>query len=147
MSLYRHILLALDLSEDSALITERAQQLAELHQAKLSLIHVVDYLLLNDAAYGSELLNADISEAMQRSAKQQLLAIADRLELPHQNCWLEMGDPKSEIIRVATEQTADLIVVGSHNRNFVEELFSSSTANGLLHHTPCDVLAVHLNQQ
>lgn len=57
--------------------------------------------------------------------------------------WLEMGSPKTEIIRVATENQVDLIVVGSHGRHGLA-LLLGSTANGVLHHAPCDVLAVRL---
>jgi len=54
-----------------------------------------------------------------------------------------MGSPKTEIIRVAQENGVDLIVVGSHGRHGLA-LLLGSTANGVLHYAPCDVLAVRL---
>lgn len=54
-----------------------------------------------------------------------------------------MGSPKLEIVRVAEERQVDLIVVGSHGRHGLA-LLLGSTANGVLHHAKCDVLAVRL---
>ena len=44
MSLYKHILLATDLSDESAIVAKKAGELAKLHQAKLSIAHVVEYM-------------------------------------------------------------------------------------------------------
>ena len=54
-----------------------------------------------------------------------------------------MGSPKTEIVRVANEHKVDLIIVGSHGRHGLA-LLLGSTANGVLHHATCDVLAVRL---
>ena len=54
-----------------------------------------------------------------------------------------MGSPKTEIVRVANENKVDLIIVGSHGRHGLA-LLLGSTANGVLHHATCDVLAVRL---
>jgi universal stress protein A len=51
--------------------------------------------------------------------------------------------PGPEIVRVAEEESADLIIVGSHGRHGLA-LLLGSTANNVLHHAPCDVMAVRL---
>jgi universal stress protein A len=54
-----------------------------------------------------------------------------------------MGSPKLEIVRVAEENNVDLIIVGSHGKHGIA-LLLGSTANGVLHHAKCDVLAVRI---
>jgi universal stress protein A len=76
-------------------------------------------------------------------AKTRLAKLAEKLYVPKDRLWLEMGSPKIEIIRVAKENKVDLIVVGSHGRHGLA-LILGSTANGVLHHANCDVLAVRL---
>ena len=44
MQTYKHLLLAVDFAPDSELVVERAFALKALFEARLSLIHVVDYL-------------------------------------------------------------------------------------------------------
>ena len=56
---------------------------------------------------------------------------------------LVFGRPESEIHRLANEQNADVIVVGSHGRHGIA-LLLGSTANGVLHGATCDVLAVRV---
>jgi universal stress protein A len=77
------------------------------------------------------------------SAKKSLIKMGEKLAVTEDRQWLEMGSPKLEIIRVANENDVDLIVVGSHGRHGLA-LLLGSTANGVLHHATCDVLAVRL---
>ncbi|MEW8014407.1 MAG: universal stress protein, partial [Candidatus Sedimenticola endophacoides] len=56
---------------------------------------------------------------------------------------VEVGVPKREIVRVAQEHGADLIVLGSHGRHGLQ-LLLGSTASGVLHLAGCDVLAVRI---
>jgi universal stress protein A len=147
MALYRRILLALDFSEFDQQIAAKAQQLAASNQAELSLLHVVDNLLFNDAAYGSEVLNIEIAGELQSVAETRLRQFADSLHIPHNRCRVEIGSPKIEIVRAAQAQHADLIIVGTHSRNFLQEMLLGSTASGVLHHADCDVLAVRLKEK
>jgi universal stress protein A len=87
--------------------------------------------------------NLDLTEEIMAAAKKRLTKLAERLNVPQDRMWLEMGSPKLEIVRVAKENNVDLIIVGSHGRHGLA-LLLGSTANGVLHHAVCDVLAVRL---
>jgi len=144
MNNYKHILLAADFSEHGQRVSERANDLARRYQARLSIIHVVDNLPITDATYGPVIpFDVDLTEELMKAAKKRLAEEAEKLQIPEENRWLELGSPKLEIIRVAEEQHVDLIVVGSHGRHGLA-LLLGSTANGVLHHAPCDVMAVRL---
>ena len=53
---------------------------------------------------------------------------------------LETGNPVSEIVRVAQETRADLIVMGSHGRTGLARLLMGSVAEHVVREAPCAVL-------
>jgi universal stress protein A len=55
-----------------------------------------------------------------------------------------MGNTKAEILRVAEEEGADLIVLGSRERHGLAILVNL-TEDTVLHAAHCDVLAVRLS--
>jgi universal stress protein A len=144
MENYKHILLAVDFYEHCEAVANRAKDLAIKYQAKLSIIHVVDSLPITDASYGGDIpFNMDITTELMAGAKKRLAKLAEKLAVTEDRQWLEMGSPKTEIVRIAEENKVDLIVIGSHGRHGLA-LLLGSTANGVLHHATCDVLAVRL---
>jgi universal stress protein A len=143
MNHYTHILLGVDFSEHSRQVTARAQEMAARNQAKLSLIHVVENLPITDAAYGPIPFDVDLTQEWLDASKERLRILGVELGIPEERQWLEMGSAKLELVRVAEENQVDLIVVGSHGRHGLA-LLLGSTANGVLHHAKCDVLAVRL---
>lgn len=143
MGSYKHILLAVDF-ESVEIVAVRAKALAENYQAALSLIHVVDNMPIPDTGYGLDTaLDVDLTSEMIVAAKKQLSGLANKLGVEEDRLWVELGSPKLEITRVAEENQVDLIVVGSHGRHGLA-LLLGSTANSVLHHAKCDVLAVRL---
>jgi len=143
MAIYQHILLAVDFSDHSNHVAIVAKQLAEQNQALLSVVHVVDNLPLTDAAYGPIPFDVEFTQELLDSTKIELKKFAAELNIPEEKQWLEMGSPKLEIVRIADENKVDLIVIGSHGRHGFA-LLLGSTANSVLHHANCDVLAVRL---
>lgn len=143
MNHYKHILLAVDFSEHGKQVSSKALDMASRNQAQLSLIHVVENLPITDAAYGPIPFDVDLTQEWLEASKQRLEKIGDELNVPTERQWLEMGSAKLEIVRIAEENNVDLIIVGSHGRHGLA-LLLGSTANGVLHHAKCDVLAVRL---
>ena len=54
----------------------------------------------------------------------------------------ELGHPVDRIIRVAQDEQADLIVMGSRGLGGFKRLVLGSVSEGVLHHAPCPVLIV-----
>jgi universal stress protein A len=146
MANYKHILLAVDFSEHGNDVTSKAKELAELNQAQLSVVHVLENLPITDAMYGPIPFDVDFTESLLEEAKNRLAEAAEKLGVPADRQWLEMGSPKLEVVRVADENQVDLIIIGSHGRHGLG-LLLGSTANGVLHHAHCDVLAVRLKTE
>ena len=141
---YQHIMIAADFSQHSDEICRKAQSLAEQYQSSLSLCHVVEDFPLTDFAYEPMIsVDIDMREALLETGKKQLAKLADKLGIPADRQYVECGSPGHDIVRIADEKQVDLIVVGSHGRHGIKMLLGS-TANAVLHHAHCDVLAVRL---
>jgi universal stress protein A len=144
MTIYQHILLAVDFSEDSRYITQKTSEMVKQFAAKLSIVHILDNIPMPDTSYGTVIaLNDEIDNALLNQEKANLNKIGERLNVPENQRWLIWGSPKEEICALAAQQHVDLIIVGSHGRHGLA-LLLGSTANDVLHHAPCDVLAVRL---
>jgi universal stress protein A len=142
MGTYRRILLAIDLTEESAQVTRRALALAQAFDADVHVIHVIEPLSL---AYGGDVpmdLSA-VQEQIQTQAKAQLTEFARCIGVPPERQHLVFGRPETEIHRLAKELKIGLVVIGSHGRHGLA-LLLGSTANSVLHGAPCDVLAVRV---
>jgi universal stress protein A len=140
--LYRKILLVVDLSEDSAVVGARARAVAAACAAELALLHVVEYVPLEPM--GESLLPAaSLEQELVQQAGVRLQEFAAGLGLPPAACRVEIGNTKAEIVRVAAEAGADLVVIGSRERHGLSILVNL-TEDTVLHAAPCDVLAVRL---
>ena len=145
MADYRHILLAVDFSDDAKQVIDKALDMARRNGATLSLIHVVEY---TSSMYAGDIPlpeDLDLDHRLAEQAEQRLNQLAGELGVPEAERRVEIGVPKREIVRVAEEIGADLIVIGSHGRHGLQ-LLLGSTANGVLHQAPCDVLAVRISK-
>lgn len=143
---YKQILLGLDLKEQSANVGRKAVELARANGAQLSLVHVVEFIPVDPA--GEALLPppVNLEEELVESAKQRLEALAAELGVPDAPRRVEIGTIKTEILRVAQEIEADLIVLGSYERHGLA-LLLGSTEKSVISHAPCDILAIRLQPQ
>ncbi len=145
MGEYNHILVGVDLTVESRDVSKRACALRNAFDCKLSCVHVIEPLSL---AYGGDIPMdlSTIQEQIQDTAKTHLAEFAASLDIPEADRHLIFGRPETEIHTLADEIGADLIVVGSHGRHGLA-LLLGSTANGVLHGAPCDVLAVRVGHK
>lgn len=142
MTAYRNILLVVDLSDDSATIGRRALAVAQACDARLSLLHVVEYVPVEPM--GETLLPAvQIEEELVTRAADRLTVLARELGIADAPRHVATGNIKAEIVRAAEEQQADLIVLGCRERHGLSILVNF-TEDTVLHASPCDVLAVRL---
>lgn len=143
---YKHLLIAVDLTEDCHKVIDRAVELAGYTAAKLSLVHVIEPMSM---AFGGD-VPLDLSALQQEQvaqAQQQLDAVsAQHPQLKKEDCRLIFGQPRLEIHQLAKDLGCDLIVTGTHGRHGLA-LLLGSTSNDLLHGAVCDTLAVHLPKQ
>ncbi|MFL0798549.1 MAG: universal stress protein [Cellvibrionaceae bacterium] len=139
---YNTIIIGLDLSDESDTVLEQALSLRNDSSAHISLIHVLEPLTF---AYGGD-IPMDLSEVQNQMVAQgeiKLKQIAADKQLDNVDSQVIIGQPATELHRIAKENDAELIVVGSHGRHGLA-LLLGSTANSVLHGAECDMLAVRV---
>lgn len=138
--MYKHILFATDLTDETDYILNKVRGMRGFTNAKLSIVHVVEPLPGYSYAYlGIE----DIEGQLIEEAKSAVAKVGSALSVESKDQFVEVGPTKSKILSVAESIGADLIVCGSHGRHGLS-LLLGSTANAILHGAKCDVLTVRL---
>lgn len=143
MTAYRHILIAVDLTEDSKQVGQRACALAKDSDARLSLLHVVEYVPVDPAGEAMLPPPVNMEDELVVAARQRLDSLAESLGIPDCDRYVEIGNIKTELARVAEAEGVDLIVLGSRERHGLA-LLLGSTEKSVVGSAPCDVLAVRL---
>jgi universal stress protein A len=143
---YRHILAAVDLTDESYQVLDIAQILGEQERAELSVVHVVKPFHHTYAGLSPATI-ADAGIRFEAEADQQahahLKVIAASRGLAADDMVVRHGPPPLEIQDLALELGSDMLVVGTHGKHGVE-LLLGSVANAVIHGTSCDVLAVRI---
>ena len=144
-SVYKHVVLASDLSEHSQFVANRAAAVAKASGAKLSIVHVLTHA---NVAYAGEFtipLDIEFDHALKKQAANQLTKLAKKHNVPAKSLHLLEGSVKLAITDFAKKVKADLIVVGTHSHTGLEILLGSQ-ANAILHAASCDVLVVRIKK-
>lgn len=140
MSEYQHILVAVPSNDDGRRLLIRAHALAQRFRARLTIVHVVEYLPL-DAGNGMMLPPADLSGEMIEQARTLICGWCHELEIDPATVHVLVDNVKTGIVQQAERYAADLIVVGHHRHQGLSALFNH-TEEGVLARASCDVLAV-----
>jgi universal stress protein A len=143
---YKKILVAVDLTEEAQEVLNRAREVAQQNGAELSVIVVVKPINQVYSGFDVAALSADaalIEVDAVRQAESRLAEHAQALNIPAKRTYVGRGSPAYEIRAMAEELAVDLIVMGTHGRHGLG-LLLGSTATGVLHGCPCDVLTVRI---
>jgi len=137
--MYHHILVPVEHSDADRTILAHAQNLARMMNAKLTLVHVADGWV----ARNYQALELRESEEMQedRAYLDQLCGDV-RSSGFDVDCRLAMGDPASEILRVADEAGVDLIAMATHGHRFIADVLKGATADRVRHLAKVPVLMI-----
>jgi universal stress protein A len=144
MNEYKHLLLPTDLTEASEPAARRAQMMARHMNSEMTILHIVDYV--PPLWIANELPDEFATESsLVERARTHLSTWLDKLELEGGQQLVSAGSPKRIIVETARKIGTDLIVMGTHGDRGIARIVGS-TARGVLHDAPCDVLVVHLDQ-
>lgn len=144
MAKYQRILAAMDLTPEGTKVLEQAIELSQQYGATLTLVNVVEHIPSVYSAESTFPEIPDIEKQLMEKAEAQMAKIQEEYKITECTSFIRSGSAKHEIIDLAKEIDADLIVAGSHGRHGLQ-LLLGSTANGILHLAKCDVLAVRIS--
>jgi universal stress protein A len=115
--------------------------LASSHNAELQLLHVVDHLHGFDNYLILSMAPHEISERMEKHANEDLSEVVNQIkETVKTKKAVRHGKASVQIIKMAREMKADLIVMGSHGRTGLSHVIIGSVAEAVVRHAYCPVL-------
>ena len=146
MSDYTHILMAVDFTKSAEQILAKALDIAEHNNAKLSLLHVVEYMPPVDYVNDPMVSNWVVDDnEMLEQAKKSLQKFSKQHSLKNVDLNVQFGRPKHVISQFVKDQQCDLVIIGSHWRHGIS-IFLGSTASAVLHALPCDILTIKIEE-
>ena len=141
----RKILCPVDLSPCADHALAYAAELAEKLSAELTVLYAVPDVLpmMPDATMPMPISSSDAGELLAngRTALAERLAAAP-VSRVNPKSEVRLGSAETEIVEVAKELAADLIVIGTHGRTGLAHFFLGSVAEKIVRTAPCPVLTV-----
>ena len=149
----KKVLIALDFDPSAQKVAEAGYSLAKTMKAEVTLLHVI----LDPVNYSSPghitvmgfggyvdtgTIQTDTVNAMKKTSMQFLDKSKEHLGDKHIHNLVGEGDCAESILKAAKEMHADIIVVGSHSRKWLENIVMGSVSEKVLHHTTIPLLII-----
>jgi nucleotide-binding universal stress UspA family protein len=116
---------------------------------QVKVLHVVEppSLLMGREMGGYDPEFEMVWKALREQAKELVAKAAEKLRAAKFKVSTELveGDPKSQIIDIANEWNADMIVLGSHGRTGINRFLMGSVSQAVVRHAHCSVEIIRKN--
>jgi nucleotide-binding universal stress UspA family protein len=134
------VLCAIDLSDITSQVLASAAEMAEMYDAKLLVVHVVEVW---DTRY--DFIVPDIIKKIEAEAKEKV-----RAELAHLGKTTEVpvyvtvvkGHASVKLVEIIRKEKPELVVVGSHGKRGIDQILLGSVAEKVVRIAPSSVLVV-----
>ena len=144
------ILLATDGCEESELAALKAVELSQSTDSELHVVHVglVPSFLMSHP----EILSYDrkLYERIEEGSRELLRKLSWRVKVAGgtvAGTHLRMGEVDLEIVGLAKELEAGLIVMGCRGHRGIRRVIEGSTSDAVIRHAPCPVLVVRSHER
>jgi nucleotide-binding universal stress UspA family protein len=149
----KNVLIALDFDPSAQKVAEAGYALAKTMNAEVTLLHVI----LDPVNYSSPghitvmgfggymdpgTIQTDTVAAMKKASLQFLDKSREYLGDKTIHTRVGEGDCADSILKAAKDLHADIIVVGSHSRKWLENIVMGSVSEKVLHHTTIPLLII-----
>lgn len=150
----KNVLIALDYGLSAQKIAEKGVELAKSMNAKVTLLHVVAddiyYTSLDSAPfigfYGYDFFNIMNNDSLIASSLKFLGKIKSHLKESEIQIIAEAGDFSTVILETATKKHFDIIVLGSHSKNWLERTVMGSVTESVLAKTKIPMFIVPIKE-
>lgn len=136
-----HILVPTDFSAPSLKAVAYAKELARQTGARVSLLHIIEPVVLPDAA-AMCVLPDDQLVARMRKRLSELGESYEEKGFNFERVIVRKGTPFHEIALAAAAADSDLIVIATHGYTGLKHVLMGSTAERVVRHARCPVLVV-----
>ena len=144
------ILLATDGSEEAELATNRAMDLAQSTDSELHVVHVGVVPLVLESYPGTLGYYDKLYERIEEESRERLRKESLRVKAAGgtvAGAHLRKGKVDLEIVALAEELRADLIVMGCRGHRGIRRAIEGSISDGVIRHAPCPVLVVRREKE
>lgn len=139
--LFEKILIAIDGSERNRTAVEEGLQLARECDSTVYAVYVMD-VNISGSSSADVMVIRDTWTLIQREAEDTLARIRSIAGGVNLETVILEGKHAAEIVRFATENSIDLIVIGTKGKQGFERLLLGSVAEQVVRSAPCKVLVV-----
>ena len=136
----RKILVPTDFSPNSDVALRYACEFALKYGAELHLLHVIEDLISEYDGITS--LPGDARAQIKAEAERRIASLLTDWKGPAVVRKTHAGTPFLEILRYAQDNSIDLIVLGTHGRSALSQVFIGSVAERVVRHARVPVLTV-----
>ena len=146
MSTFSKILTAIDFSENSECAFDYALSLAVQFNAELTILHVINEPVDLRGFYVPHISFEQLEKEIEESAVKMMETFCSSKlgTFTNYRTSIVTGIPYDEIITVAENSGASLIVLGTHGRTGLDRILFGSTAERVVRSAGCPVLTVRL---
>jgi nucleotide-binding universal stress UspA family protein len=143
----KRVLVPTDFSDSARHALTYGVSFAREFGAELLLVHVVENLTVGYASDLFPVPMAEVFEEISGYARSELAKLA--VEVREKGVTVReivaQGKPSAEIVRIAGEEQADVIVLGTHGKGMLDKALFGSTTERVIRKAPCPVLSCRLH--
>jgi len=144
----KKILVPTDFSEYAQLALQYGISLCREFEAKLILLHVIEdpFYPSTGANFGFDM--ADFFDRLEKESEQRMVEMTAEIEAQQFSVEriITRGTPFMEIIRIAREETIDMIILSTHGRTGLAHVLMGGVTDKVVRKAPCPVLVVRKAQ-
>jgi nucleotide-binding universal stress UspA family protein len=144
----KRVLVPTDFSDSARHAFTYGLSFAKEYGAELVLLHVVENVTVG---YASDLFPVPMAEVFQEISGYARAELAKLGEEARERSvavqeHVVQGKPSNEIIRFASENQVDMIVLGTHGKGMLDQALFGSTTERVVRRAPCPVLTVRTTE-
>lgn len=156
--LKKRVLIALDYDHTAQKVAELGYEMAKTMNAEVVLLHVMsDYIYYSSAGYSPIMgfvgymdigpLQMDRLDILKEVSAEFLDSVKQHLGDKTLKAIIEEGDFADSILRAADEIQADIIIMGSHSRQWLENILIGSVTEKVLKHSTVPLVIIPTKQK
>jgi len=144
----KKVLIAVDYDETSIKVAEQGFSMAQAMNAETTLLHVISEQPAYYSSYNLMLewrvdMLGDLEKAVYTFMEKAKKSLGD----DNIQIVVKFGDISDTILKTAKDLDADIIVIGSHSREWLEKIFLGSQAQDILKNTTLPLFIIPTKKQ
>ncbi len=144
---FKRVVACVDFSESTKPVLEAAAKIAQDEGAEFHVVHAVSppWMRITHVLYNTQTAEDDAYKAQYRELlKEEMQAACKSLPIEAEQHTIEHENVNQALINFLEESQSELTVLGrsGHTAKLIKQFFLGTTAERLIHHSPCSVLVI-----